>query len=168
LLDEEVVATNFDLSDDGTLVYQPATAAKAAQVLVWVDRNGHQEPLSAPAGSWIYPRISPDGKRVASDRFGEEGRDIYIWDLERENLSRLTDDPSEDLFPHWSADGSRIFFSSNRTGGPFNLYSRAADGTGRDERVFESDATQMLMGLTPDGRQLLVGQEGPNKFDLVS
>jgi Tol biopolymer transport system component len=135
---------------------------------VWVDRDGRQEPLSAPDG-WIYPRISPDGKRVLSDRWPEEeGRDLYIWDLERETLSRLTDDPAEDLLPEWSADGSRIFFSSNRTGGPFNIYSRAADGTGSDERVLESDLGQMPSGLTPDGAQLLAVQTGPKGWDIVA
>ena len=170
VLDGEVLGSNFELSDKGTLVYHPAVPAEGAEVLVWVDRDGRQEQITAPAGSWIYPRISPDGKRVASDRWLKEGRDIYIWDLERQSLSRLTDDPSQDVFPHWSADGSRLFFSSNRSGAAFDLYSRAADGTGSDELVFESDLEKMLGGgLTPDGAQLVVMQSGSGgRFDIAA
>jgi serine/threonine-protein kinase len=165
VLDAEVAGANFELSDNGTLVYQPAMPPEGAAIPVWVDRDGRQEPIPATAGGWIYPRISPDGKRVAFDRWPAEGRDIYIWDFERQSLSRLTDDPGEDVLPHWSADGSRIFFSSNRTRAAFNLYSRVADGTGKDELVFESPLTQMLFGLTPDGAQLLV-EQGSDIFSV--
>jgi Tol biopolymer transport system component len=130
--------------------------------LVWVDRDGRQEPIPAP-GSWFYPRLSPDGNRVAADHFrsaSRPDRDIYIWDLERETLSRLTDDPSEDLIPYWSADGSRVFFSSNRGGAAFNLYMRSADGTGEDVLIFESDESIFVKSLTPDGRQLLANRAG--------
>jgi Tol biopolymer transport system component len=49
-----------------------------------------------------------------------------------------------------------------------NIYSRAADGTGADELVLETDAVQYVQGVTPDGTQLLVQQDGPNGFDIVA
>jgi Tol biopolymer transport system component len=137
--------------------------------MVWVDRDGREEPIPAPPiGSWTYTRLSPDGKRVAVDVFGstsERQRDIYIWDLERENLSRLTDDPSADAVPWWSADGRTVFFSSNR-GGVFNLYSRASDGTGKDELFLKSDVKTICEGLTPDGKRLLANAEDILEIDL--
>jgi Tol biopolymer transport system component len=105
---------------------------------------------------------------MACDRFVDGGRDVYVWDFERESLSRLTDDPREDLFPHWSKDGSRLFFSSNRTGAAFNIFSRAADGSGQDELLTESDTTLMLFGVTPDGGSLVVGRAHEDRFDLVT
>ena len=108
---------------------------------MWVDRDGHQEPLAAPVGAWwAYPSISPDGKRVAADRWTDDGRDIYIWDLERAEPQSVDRRSRPGCLPLWSADGSRVFFSSNRAGVAFNLYSRAADGTGEDELVLESHA----------------------------
>jgi serine/threonine-protein kinase len=105
---------------------------------------------------------------VAADRWTENGRDIYIWNLERESLSRLTDDPGQDGIPIWSADGNRIFFSSNRGGVAFNLYSRAADGTGTDELMLASQHSQFSMNLSPDGAQLFVIQEGSDGWDIVA
>jgi Tol biopolymer transport system component len=162
-VDVEIGGSSFQFGDSGTLVYQPSNP-EGPSVLVWVDRDGDQELLAAPPAGWTYVDISPDGKRVAVERITGKERDIYIWDLERAILSRLTDDPFEDSIPRWSADGNRIFFSSNRTG-VFNVYSRAADGSGSDELVAESDVTQYMQGLTPDGSQVVVAHQGE---DLVA
>ena len=159
---------DFDVSQTGTLVYVPAGFSSRLRTLVWIDRDGREEPLSTPPANYIYPRVSPDGTRVASDISAENGRDIHIWDEERKSLTRLTDHPTEELLPAWSRDGQRVFFSSDRNG-VFNIYSRAADGSGQAELHVESDRVHMLRGLTPDGERLLVGQVGQGGlFDMVS
>ena len=90
-------------------------AAEAQHALVWVDREGREEPIGAPPRYYVYPRLSPDGTRIALDvREGEE--DIWIWDLERETLTRLTFSPRSDISPVWSPDGRTVFFAS-ATGG---------------------------------------------------
>jgi hypothetical protein len=90
---------------------------------------------------------------VAVDLVGAT-RNIWIWNLERRSLTKLTDGPTEDLLPIWSPDGSRIFFASNRTGN-FNLYSQAADGATPAVLVYEAPGTQMPNAVTPDGTRLL-------------
>ena len=161
---------DFDVSRNGTLVYRPTPAAVgSARTLVWVDRDGREEAVSAPPRRYTYPRVSPDGTRVVVD-IGGPNRDLYIWDFRRETLSRLTDDPGEDFFGHWSLDGRRVFFTSQRTGA-LNIFSRAADGAGQADHFFESATTQMLMGFSPDGdRRMLVAQrrEGAGDLDIVS
>ena len=148
---------NFDVSQTGTLAYVPAREAlTSGSVLVWVDRGGRVEPLSAPPGGYSYPRVSRDGTKIAVALYTAGVRNIHIWDLERSNMSRLTDPPSEELFPEWSADGRRVFFASNRRNGLMNVFSRMADGTGQAELLLESRSGLWPMGLTPDGRQLLV------------
>ena len=163
------VAAGFDLSEDGTLVYIPANAPSALRTLVWFDRDGTEEPLSVPLQRYVYPRISPDGRSVAVGISVGGERNIYLWDFERESLARLTDNPTEDFFAHWSSDGRRVFFSSDRNG-PFNIFSRASDGTGQAELLVESPSNQMLTGVTPGGERLIVAQvrQGASDFDLVS
>jgi Tol biopolymer transport system component len=68
-----------------------------------VNRQGHEEPLSAHPRAYYYPRVSPDGTRVALDVRDQEN-DIWIWDLAHENLRRLTSDPGLDVFPVWTPD----------------------------------------------------------------
>jgi len=59
------------------------------------------------------PLFSPDGKRLAfvSNRTG--GGDIYILNLETNDLQRLTFDDAFDQIDAWSRDGSWIYFSSS-------------------------------------------------------
>ena len=58
---------NVAISNSGTLIFVPGRAGATTQgrTLVWVDRNGKEEPIAAEANSYMYPRISPDGTRLA-------------------------------------------------------------------------------------------------------
>src|SRR4030095_638677 len=155
---------DFDLSRNGTLVYVPPVSTTGA-ALVWVDRKGHETPTGAPDGGWVYPRISPDGRFVASDIW-EMNRDIYTWDLERKTMLRLTTHPREDLLPVWNADGRRVWFASDR-GGVFNLYTVPADGSHDAELETPSTGFLVPASITPDNRFLLGSQETNNNADIV-
>jgi len=153
------LAGDFDVSDDGTLVYiAQAAAAAAERTLTWVDRQGKEEPISAPPRAYLYPRISPDGMRLALDVRDQE-LDIWVWDLVRRNATRVTKDTAIDRAPVWSADGQFVFFSSTRAGSP-NIFRQRADGTGEAERLTESNIAQHPASLSPDSTELLF-QEGP-------
>ena len=95
---------------------------------VWVHRDGREEALAAEPRSYTLPSISPDGSRVALGVRDQE-IDIWIWDFARVTLTRLTFAPGPDYSPVWTPDGRQVAFASLRDGG-FNLYWKAADGTG--------------------------------------
>ncbi len=147
-------SANYGVSDDGTLVY--ATGAGAANALVWVDRQGREEPLAAPPRAYTYPRLSPDGTRIAL-HVRDEQNDIWIWDLARETLTRLTFDPGADRVPIWAPDGGRVAFSSQRDGSQGSLFWQAADGTGTAEPLTDNPTTgqHFPTAFAPDGAQLL-------------
>ena len=139
-------AADFSVSDNGRLVYGLGAGGVYQQrSLVWVDPDGQEEPLAAPLRAYLYARISPDGTRVAVNS-SDEDRDIWVWN--GEILTRLTFDAGEDTYGHWTPDGDRLVFSSNRDG-THNIYWRAADGTGTAERLTESDIAQWVNGVTP-------------------
>ena len=98
----------------------------------WVDRNGREEAIAAPPRAYLYPRISPDGTQLALDARDQES-DIWIWNLARRTLTRLTFDSGIDRYPMWMPDGRRVVFSSQRAG-PSNVFWQSADGTGAAER----------------------------------
>ena len=85
-------AAHFSVSDTGALVYVTGSDL-AVRTLVWVDRDGREEALAAEPRAFAYPRISPDGGRVALDVRDQES-DIWIWDFARETLTRLTFAPA--------------------------------------------------------------------------
>jgi serine/threonine-protein kinase len=140
---------------DGTFVYVIGTpGGGAAHSLVWVDRQGRETALPAPPRVYSNPRISPDGTRIAVS-IVDQDRDIWLWDLARETLTRVTLDPAASLSPEWTPDGRRIVFSSTRAG-QLNLFSQAADGTGPAERLTESPVIQAPTGVLPDGARVLL------------
>jgi serine/threonine-protein kinase len=142
----------FAVSDEGTLV-QSAGAGAGPSTLVWVDSTGREEPLGAPPGQYVYPRLSPDQNRVALVLFLEEDRDIWIWDLRRRALERFTVDPAANPLIAWSLDGSGLAFGSDRHG-PTNLFWQRADGDSMAVRLIESQRIQMPVSFAPDGRLL--------------
>src|SRR5262245_2596699 len=104
-------AVDVAIAANGTMVYVPADARATARSLVWVDRMGREEPVSAPRRAYQYPRISPDGTRVALD-VRDEDLDIWMWDFARLTFTRLTFDPGGDEYPVWMPDGRRVIFGS--------------------------------------------------------
>ena len=156
-------AVDFSLAEDGSLVYVAgaATAGGTAQrTLVWVDRQGQEEPLSAPPRTYNTPRLSPDGTRVALEVRGRE-RDIWIWDLARGTLTRLTFDPANESGAVWTPDGRHIAFGSELSGST-NLFWKAADGTGSVERLTDNPNNQFPQAFSPDGRLLLFLEGHPD------
>ena len=161
-------APQWAISDSGTLAYVPGSADMRPQLsLVWVDRNGREEPLAAPLNFYVSPRISPDGTRVAMGAwYGAGGVDICVWSLARKTLTRLTFDPAEEDFPLWSPDGKRIAFYSLREGNS-GVYLKAADGTGSDELLMPSSIAQVYPGSwSGDGKTLLTQESASATMDF--
>ena len=74
-------AAEFSLARSGTLVYVPGTNfAGAGRTLVWLSRDGREEPIAAPPRAYTYARLSPDGRRavVAID---DQEQDLWILDF---------------------------------------------------------------------------------------
>jgi hypothetical protein len=58
-------AADFGVSRQGMLVYIPGTGPGVARLLVWVNRQGLEEPIKAPPHAYSVARLSPDGSQVA-------------------------------------------------------------------------------------------------------
>jgi eukaryotic-like serine/threonine-protein kinase len=127
--------------------------------LVWVNRDGKEEPLAAPPDQYGTVSISPDGKRVALTITSTPKNHIYIWDVVRGTRTRLIpDEGAHDLAPIWTPDGKRIVYTSSREDILMgDIYWRASDGTGAAEKL----ASLSGRGLFPsswskDGKTLLL------------
>jgi hypothetical protein len=84
-----------------------------------IDPNS-PEPIFVGIGSVSW---SPDRQRLAYFAETEDNLEIYLTDIATGNRKRLTNHPSDDWLPTWSADvwspdGTRIAFVSDRTGIP--------------------------------------------------
>jgi len=153
-------SADFDVSDNGTLVYAPGGITESIQrELVWVSRDGTVESLGAPLRAYQYPRISPDGKRVVLD-IRDQDNDLWIWDTRSRTLAKLTDTPALDRFPLWTPDSKYIVFVSDRSG-KSAIYRQDADGGGSAELITNPTAEQQTPNLiTSDGKQVLFDSRG--------
>ena len=156
---EQVAVSNFagsfSVSDTGVLAYRGGRGTTGNVQLAWFDRTGKLvETVGAP-GPIRGVDVSPDGKRVAVHRHDGNGGDVWLLDLGRRGtMTRFTFDASQDnANPIWSPDGSRIVFGSQRNG-KWGLYQKAANGTGAEQLLVESDLPKVPMAWSPDGKLL--------------
>ena len=145
----------FAIANDGTLAYvRGIGGGLAPRTLTWVDRVGRETPLHVPARNYTYVEISPDGTRLALDIRDQEN-DIWVYDLERETLQRLTFDPGRNRGAIWSPDSRRIAFS-RQLGDSEEIYWQAADGSGVAEALTLGSGMPMHpVEITTDGTTLL-------------
>ena len=147
----------YSVADDGSLAYIPGHVRGANSTFVWVDRQGTKQPLAAPPHAYRNPRISPDGRRVAMG-IDELGGQVWIYDLSRGALTRLTFEGSGSGNPLWSPDGSRLAFSS---GAPGSLFVQPADGSSKAERLTTNEYRQIPNSWSPDGQFLIFHETNP-------
>jgi len=141
-------AAQYSFSDAGSLVYVPGSA-QAQRRLVWVSRNGAEQLVAAPARAYRGPRLSPDGREVAVAIEGQE-TEVWLYDLSRKMLTRLTFQGSTNYDPAWTPDGKRVAFHS--TTGVVGLFWQMADGSGGLERLNEFGGAPY--SWSPDGQLL--------------
>ncbi len=145
----------FAFSSRGTLAYVPGPSGAGAVPLQWMDADGNLTLLRAVADDYRNIRFSPDGRRLAMS-IGQSGQvDLWVYEWERDTLSRLTFDASEDHDPVWTPDGQGIAFASRRADNAIeNLYWQRADGTGDAERLTESANRQVPTSWHPSEKFL--------------
>ncbi len=151
-------AVHYATGDDGSLVYIPGTGSPDSRSLVWVDREGVEEVLSLPSRDYDTLSLSPDGLRAAVVAGGSGGnRDIWVAELARGTLTRLTTHPGDDTHPLWTPDGRRVAFVSHEDGRA-TLYWQPADGSAPPERLLSDERLRDLVPYdwSPDGQTLFL------------
>jgi len=91
----------FDFSRTGTFVYLAGKGGSWNWSIFWLDSSGKTQPLRATPGTYFAPRFSPDGKRLALTISEGSNSDIWIYEWERDTISRLTFGPEFDSWPVW-------------------------------------------------------------------
>jgi serine/threonine-protein kinase len=141
----------YAVSTAGTMAYVASHPGRYERRMVWVDRTGKVEPLSAMPRPYYDPRISPDGRQfaVSSEEASER---VWTFDLARPILTALTG-PGSSQAPVWTPDGTRVIYRATRTGFR-NVFWKAADGSGEEQRLTTSNNLQTPVSVSPDGKHL--------------
>ncbi|MFC2022905.1 TolB family protein, partial [Chloroflexota bacterium] len=113
-----------------------------------------------------FPRISPNGTRIAFARTTREGNyDIYLMSPDGSGRTKITNSPGDDNMPSWSPDGDRIAFASSAVAGNMEICVMAPDGSGR-KQLTDDPARDMLPAWSPDGSRIafLSDRGGSNRW----
>jgi Tol biopolymer transport system component len=161
--------TQFSFSDTGNLAYVAGGAGSQNVSIYWMDREGKFTPLRETPGNYYNPAFSPDGKRLALEIVDGKKRDIWVYEWERDTLTRLTFTGEVNVEPVWTPDGQRIVYTSQEKGGVPNLWWIRSDGAGDAQRLTESKSPQYARSWRPDGKLLALHQLNPGtNWDIMT
>jgi Tol biopolymer transport system component len=157
----------YAFSRNGMLVYfSQGVGGDEGGRLAVVDRRGERIATTLPPFTMTSPRFSPDGKAIA----GTRGWEMWTFDTGRGTSTRVTTGDVRTSWTVWSADGSRLYYGSERAG-PWEIFTRAADGSDAERQITDSGLAIIPEDISPDGRELLVQvfrKETGGDIDLVS
>jgi tol-pal system beta propeller repeat protein TolB len=117
-----------------------------------VDGKDVEEVISQDTFGWVFPDISPDGKKLAhGSLFSDNSIQLEIFDLASNDVMQCTDDPEKNACPRWSPVGRYIAYVR------FN-FGRDGFKSPRDFQVGERGATLMLYNVTT-GKSRVVSKD---------
>jgi Tol biopolymer transport system component len=149
----------LSFSGTGALVFAPAGPLSYENVsIAWMDRTGQMRPLLDTLRSYNGAFLSPDGEKLALG-INAANDDIWIYQIKRGTLTRLTFAGGNNDFPIWSPDGKYIVYQAEKGKSP-NIFRKAWDGSGAEERLTSNMNAQLPTSFTPDGKMLAFQQSG--------
>jgi serine/threonine protein kinase len=141
----------YDVSRNGDLVFVGTGSGASQNHLVWRERDGKAHEIALPPNFYQAPRISPDGREVAVTVRSPDP-DIWIYNIARGTLRRVSFAAGEDEVPAWSPDGKRLAYASNSRR---QLSWLPADGSAGEEQLAPVDAHVHIGSWSRDGKSLI-------------
>jgi len=152
-------SAKLSFTRDGTLVYRSGDIDATRLEVQWLEPSGKTQSLMDKPGLFQNPHLSPDGQHLAVDGADSTNLGVWVYDLQRETLTRLTS--GADHKPVWTPDGKYVVY--------FNAQGMSwtrADGGGKPRPLTQSKQLQHPTSFSPDGRRLAFHQDGPQGGDL--
>jgi Tol biopolymer transport system component len=164
----------------GTLFYQ--RGSPLSQVVL-VGPGGTTRTLLGDRRDYAFPRLSPDGRRLAVTVGTSDHRDVWLLELGSGTLTRLTTEGTTNERPEWTPDGSRVLYRSDRETRtaiwwrPADLSARAtpllmAEGLDVFEAVVSPDSRYVVYQLDTLGADIysraLAGDTAPHPIATSS
>ncbi len=158
----------FSASRTGTLVYDRGSGSPT-MALRWFDRSGREVAEIGEPGLYYEFALSRDARRIAlSTEDPKTGRlDVFILDVERGMVERLTSGKTDSSMPLWHPDGKRVVFRT-REGGLLDLWEKNLDGVADKTLLLKTDKDKEPTDLSPDGRYSRFRGVQPQHLDAAA
>ena len=112
-------------------------------------------------GSWMSVDVSPDGTTLVFDFLG----DLYTLPIEGGTATPLTQGMAFDGQPRFSPDGTRVAFTSDRSGGEA-IHVVALDKSDTVQVTKGKSSAYQSPEWTPDGKYVVATKQGPGQGKL--
>jgi DNA-binding winged helix-turn-helix (wHTH) protein/Tol biopolymer transport system component len=166
LADPEGSATGrVSFSRTGILLYASAARRAGVAPLAWLDSGGKSQRVLSPSPGTSRqaetPRLSPDGNRLALAVAG----DLFVHDLQRGAVTRLTFDAALNRYPVWTQDGQHIVYAADvpASDGAFGIWWIRSDGSSQAEKLFGERTPLQVSSISPDGRTIAFVRTGRDR-----
>jgi TolB protein len=126
--------------------------------------------LGGPNVYGVEPSWSPDGSRIAFNRFDVASKDVnttgslWVIGADGSNIHRMSSlQGTHNAFWNtaWSPDGSRLAFLAPGLGGNFDVYVVGADGTSKERNISNSPEEEYWPSWSPDGTRIAFAKVNP-------
>ena len=147
----------YAVSETGTLAFIAGQngGGESLSALALVGLDGRVERLPFPPQSYIHPRVSPDGQRVAVGIEDGQNANVWLYQTAGGGAPRRLTFGGLNQFPIWSSDGRYIAYQSDREK-DFAVFRQLADGSGAAERLTKPEIGDRHEpeSWRPDGKAL--------------
>jgi len=162
---ENAAAGRVSFSRTGILLYASAPRSGVAP-LAWLNSAGKSQRVVSPSigisRQAETPRLSPDGNRLVLAVAG----DLFVHDLQRGTVTRLTFDAALNRHPAWTPDGQHVVYSSDVPGSDdeFGIWWIRSNGSSQPEKLFGERTPLQVFSISPDGRALAFVRTGRDRL----
>jgi eukaryotic-like serine/threonine-protein kinase len=162
LMQRNTGAVHLTVSDNGTMIYAAGDPIGDTSELYWVLKGGGTQSYGVHPALYRWPRLSPDGRRIAMQVIGTHVQGTWLAPVGSEDFTKLTTGVS----PIWSPSGDRVYFTMQIDRG---LYWKSSDGSGAEEPVLKDPMVESPTSITPDGKTIAFTRRDPKtSLDIMT
>ena len=156
----------YDVSDNGTLVYLSGKTRDARWAMLTTDSAGKTQALAIPPGIYRSPTVSRDGRSIA---WATANQELWVYNIARETATRLIPSGVFDE-PVWTPDAKHLIFSGQQGDkGDVTLWCIRADGAGERQQLFTHHSAVEANSFLPDGKRLAIAiMSQESSWDLAT
>jgi Tol biopolymer transport system component len=141
---------DLSFSSNGTVVYRKGGAGAVAgkSTVQWIDAAGKPSPLLTKPGGYIDFRLSPDAKRLALEVSDGGSNDVWVYDTQRDIMTKRTSGSGISGNPIWTPDGRFVIFQKPGEG----IFWTPADGSGQPQLLIQAKGKSLMVpwSMSPD------------------
>jgi serine/threonine-protein kinase len=157
----------FDVSDEGSLVFQGGGRWVEERALVWVDREGETTRAVDDLRDYSLANISPDGDRLLVTVRGTVFT-IWVYDLAAGTRTKLSQE-GDNGGAIWMPGGNEILHWSNQVGGRYGVFRMVVGGGAPTQRVaIPEEGDVNTIAVSPDGEHVIYSSRASGRQVVLS